>query len=147
MGTQARSARRSAQSGNPASLTEAVAGVHSGISTLPPTIRRAPLATLRRWYRNSLLRLLVSEGIAVPRRMEWIRQIREVERFRGKDSIRRWIDEGGGPLGEIDACIEYMRHMETLPRWVSIFEANLASRAWRAGWESGSRTCKQQNQG
>jgi hypothetical protein len=109
------------------------------MSMLPPPKSHVPWRIVRQWYRNSLLRLLVSEGTASLHRMEWIRQIREVELLRGKDSVRAWMYEGGVSGAYRASCIDYMRYMENLPQWVSSFEDHLVSRAWQAGWASAIR--------
>jgi hypothetical protein len=128
-----------------ATVKEMAGRVQVDTSMLPHAIPRSPLARLRRWYRNSLLRLLVLEGNAIPRRIGWIRQIRAVERQRGKDSVRQWVYQGQAPTACTSAYIQYMQQTETLHPFLSIFEMHLVSRAWMAGVEYGIHKDTQHN--
>lgn len=128
-----------------ATVKETVGRVQVDRSRLPAK-PRSLLARFRRWYRNSVLRLLVEEGSAIPQRIGWILQMREVEFLRGKDSVRTWIYQGQAPAAYGVAYIRYMQRMETLHPFLSIFEWKLMSHAWRAGLEYGIRRGKQKNQ-
>ena len=103
-----------------ANWKEMVGRVQMDRSMPLPSKSRSPLLWLRRWYRNSLLRLLLLEGIAIPRRIEWSRQIREVERLRGKDSIRQWMYQGQVPAVYADAYIGYIQQTENFHPLLSI---------------------------
>jgi hypothetical protein len=110
-----------------------------------PANRRSLFGWFRGWYRNSLLRSLLSESSAVLHRSRWIREIRAVERSSGKDSIRHWRDQSLIPSAYADAYILHMQQTETLHPYLSIFDSLLLSRAWKAGLEYGIHIGKLQN--
>lgn len=93
--------------------------------------------SLRRWYRYSVLRLLVLESSSVLRRMGWLLEIRAVERGRGKDSTRQLMEECLVPEAHKSAYIPHMQHTEGRFPFLSIFDLWLLSRSWRAGLEYG----------
>ncbi len=100
-------------------------------------IARSPLLIVLRWYRSSLLRLLLLECIAIPRRMEWIYEIHAAERLGGKDSIRNWIGQSRVPAVYKSAYISHMQQMEGHHPFLSIFDLFLLSQTWKAGLEYG----------
>ncbi len=111
-----------------------------------PSIERSPFAKLLRWYRNSSLRLFLSEIRNLTHRMELTREIRAVERGRGKDSIRQWRDQSLIPLAYKGAYMLHMQQMEVRHPFLSIFDWLLLSRSWKAGLEYGIHIGKLQIQ-
>lgn len=72
-------------------------------------------------------------------RIGWIREIRVVERGRGKDSIRQLMEECLVPEAHKSAYIPHMQHTEARFPFLSIFDLWLLSRSWKAGLEYGIR--------
>jgi len=105
-----------------------------------PSIEYSLAGRLRRWYRNSLLRLLVLEVSNLSHRIGWIREIRAVEHGGGKDSIRDWIGQSLVPAVYTSAYISHMQQMETHHPFLSTFDLFLLSRTWKAGLEYGIHT-------
>jgi hypothetical protein len=79
--------------------------------------------------------------------MEWIRQIREVERLRGTDSTRQWMNRVRVPSADTVAYIQHMQYMETHYPLLSIFDLYLLKESWMAGREYGIHIGRSQNQG
>jgi hypothetical protein len=113
---------------------------------LPPSKSYSPLAIALGWYRNSALRLLLLEGTAIPRRIQWILQIRAVERGRGKGAVQSWMNEGSARAAYTPAYIAHMQYREARHPWLSIFELFLFGQSWTAGLEYGIRIGKLQSQ-
>jgi hypothetical protein len=101
-----------------------------------------PFARLRRWYRYSVLRLQLREFCSLAHRIRWVSQIHAVERLRGKESVRLWMDEAlmPPPQSRQRTYIDYMRQIESDHPFLSIFDLLLLSKAWRAGseWRDGT---------
>ncbi len=111
-----------------------------------PSIERSLSARLLRWYRNSSLRLFLSEIRNLTHRMEWIHEIRAVEHGDGRDSIRQWRDQSLIPSAYTGAYIRHMQQAEGRHPFLSIFDWLLLSRAWKAGLECGIHIGKLQIQ-
>ena len=107
---------------------------------------RSPLQRLRRWYHYSALKLLVSESMSFPRRMEWIFEIHAVEMGRGKALTHAWMNQGEARSAYTVAYIQHMQYMETLHPFLSTFDLHLLSQSWTAGLEYGIRIGKLQSQ-
>jgi hypothetical protein len=95
-----------------------------------------PLVRLRRWYRYSVVRLLLHEIRSVVSRMGWIFEIHEAERLHGRAEIRKWMASCAvtGPCTR--KYILYMQRIEALYPFLSIFDSLLLTEAWKAGSES-----------
>ena len=114
-----------------------------------PISKRISLSLrLRRWYRHSALRLLLSEIRALGHRIRWVLEIREVELLRGKDSIHNWMNDSliGGPQSYRLAYTGYMQRIEARYPFLSIFDLLLLAQAWKAGSEWNGRADTWQNQ-
>jgi len=125
------------QVGTIPSQTETTARVHLDTVNRGLSTHRLLFLTFHHWWRNSALRLLLSEGNSLLRRMKWIREIRAVERQCGKDSIRQWRDQSLVPAAYKAAYIDYMRQTGVRHPFLSIFDLLLLSRTWKAGLEYG----------
>lgn len=112
-------------------------GAPAGILSSRESTVSSPLAALRRWYRWSLLRLLLLELRNLIDRIQWVSRIHAAERLRGLDSTRRWMDEAliPPPRSRQHAYIADMREIESKHPFLSVFDLLLLSKAWRAGSE------------
>lgn len=126
--------------------TDTTVRVHSQTVSSFPSIWTSPLLVARRAYRNSALRVLLSECKSVLPRIRWILDICAVERRRGKDSIRHWMDGALIPSVYATDYMRYMRQVESLHPFLSIFDSLLLTRTWKAGLEYGIHIGKLQNQ-
>ena len=95
-----------------------------------------PLVRLRRWYRYSLLRLLLHEVCSLMYRIGWVFEIYEAEHLRGKAEVRKWRVSCAVTGPYTRNYILYMQQIEALYPWLSIFDRLLLSQAWKAGLES-----------
>jgi len=120
----------------PPSLKDKPERVRVDMSRLP-CIARSPFSIVLHWYRNSALRLLLSEGNSALQRIRWIREIRAVEHSSGKDSVRQWRDQSLVPAVYKSAYISHMQQMETRHPFLSMFDLSLLSQTWKAGLEYG----------
>ena len=131
---------------NPATSTGTIGRVRLDTSMPLPSKPRSPLARLRYWYRNSLLRLHVLEGIACLHRMKCIRQIRAVEMGRGTVLTQSWMNRVRVPAAYTVPYTLHMQRMETLYLSLSIFDLFLLKESWMVGLEFGIHIGKSQNQ-
>jgi hypothetical protein len=106
----------------------------------------SPFPILQRWYRTSVLRVLLWEGNAALQRIRWVLEIRAVERLSGKVSVRQWRDQSLVPAAYKSAYIDHMQRTEARHPFLSIFDLLLLSQAWKAGLEYGIRIGRSQNQ-
>jgi len=123
--------------------TESHAQADTSSLVLPPTSKFALLGkAARRRYLHSALRLLLAEIRALGRRIRWVLEIREVELLRGKDSIRKWMDDSlvGGSQSYKRAYICHMQQLETRYPFLSIFDLLLLAQTWKAGSEWNGRS-------
>lgn len=102
-----------------------------------PCIARSRFSIVLRWYQNSALRLLLSEGNSALQRIRWIREIRAVEHSSGKDSTRQWRHQSLVPAVYKPAYISHMQQMEARHPFLSMFDLFLLSQTWKAGLEYG----------
>ena len=112
-------------------------GAHADTLGQPKAIGSFPFARLRRWYRNSVLRLLLREMCNSTHRIRWIVQIHAADRLRGQDSVRTWMDGAliPPPRTRQRAYIDHMQQTEKDHPLLSIFDLMLLSKAWRSGSE------------
>lgn len=104
--------------------------------------------SLRRWYRHSILRALVTESRALGHRIRWILDIRAVELLGGRDEVRKWMDEAlaGGSQSYKRAYISHMQQIVVRYPFLSIFDQILLAKSWKAGseWNAQAGTLRSQ---
>lgn len=103
---------------------------------------------LRRWYRTSVLRLLVTESCSLFHRIQGTLEIRawELRGHKGRPRILSGWTPLAGPQHYRRACIEYMQQLQARHPFLSILDLFLLEQAWRAGAEWDGRICTSQNQ-
>lgn len=104
---------------------------------LPLRPKSSLVLCLQRWYRRSLLRVLVTECCNLGHRIRRIQEIHEVELGRGKEEVHQWRTSCavGGPYTR--DYIAYMQRIEAEHPFLSTLDMLLLSHAWKAGLESG----------
>jgi len=136
------------ENANPAGRKGTAERVHLDMSQLPYR-PKTPLERLRYWYQNSSLRLLLWEGNGSLQRIRWTRQKRVVLPPVGKGLVPQnhlWFWHSPMPATYRADYILYIRRLEALHPFLSMFDMHLVSRAWTAGLEYGIRIGKLQIQ-
>lgn len=120
-------------------------GVRLDMSSFPIATRRFRLASLRAWYRGSVLRLFLAELRSLSYRMKYTLEIRAWER-RGYTGL----DPQGfaSPLAPPVRMWKraYIRYMQQLPSSLTLFDRLLVERAWKDGLVWSAHTGTLQNQ-
>jgi hypothetical protein len=135
----------------PLDPVEAESLLHTNTSCSHPSPTSAAgglLSRIRRWYRFSSLRLLVSEIRSLAPRSKWILQIREAKLHRGDQAINLWMKgavvRGSERYKRAHIC--YMRQTRTEYPFLSVFDRLLLTKAWKAGSEWNARMGMSRNE-